>query len=50
MEDQLEATSRGRDEALKQLRKIQVSKNFDSLLLKPCFNLNDEILKETKHF
>lgn len=25
MEDQLEATSRGRDEALKQLRKIQVS-------------------------
>lgn len=25
MEDQLEATSRGRDEAIKQLRKIQVS-------------------------
>lgn len=26
MEDQLEASSRGRDEALKQLRKIQVGK------------------------
>lgn len=30
MEDQLEATSRGRDEAVKQLRKIQVGKNLET--------------------
>lgn len=31
MEDQMEATSRGRDEAVKQLRKIQVS-SFDLIM------------------
>lgn len=35
MEDQLEATSRGRDEALKQLRKIQVSP--DAIFFKNTF-------------
>lgn len=41
MEDQLEASSRGRDEALKQLRKIQVSKLFYGLLI----SLNSSFLE-----
>lgn len=41
MEDKLEASSRGRDEALKQLRKIQVSKLFYGLLI----SLNSSFLE-----
>lgn len=46
MEDQLEATSRGRDEAVKQLRKIQVSRRVDAI--SSSIFLPDERLKQTK--
>lgn len=37
MEDQLEATSRGRDEAIKQLRKIQVSTHINAITFDSIF-------------
>lgn len=39
MEDQLEATSRGRDEAIKQLRKIQVSTHINAVTFIRYFSI-----------
>lgn len=39
MEDQLEATSRGRDEAIKQLRKIQVSTHTNAVTFIRYFSI-----------